>query len=139
MDPITSAFVAALSIGAAGIAEGITDVGKKAVGDAYTALKSAIRKKFGGGSKVVNAVVTLENEPDFKPNQLALEARISQVKADQDGELLKLVAELKSALEGTPEGRKAASIINIHIENSEVGIVGDNATVTGDIHFGSNK
>jgi hypothetical protein len=135
MDPITSAFIAALSVGAAGIAKEITEVGKKAVGDAYGALKSAIRKKFGGDSKVINAVEVLEKEPDFEPNQLALAGRISQVKAAEDDDLLTLVAELKSALEGTPEGRKAVSKYNIHIENSDVGIIGDNAKVNS-IHFG---
>jgi hypothetical protein len=138
MDPITSAFVAALSLGAAGIAEGITEVGKKAIDDAYTALKSAIRKKFGGDSKVVDAVEALEKEPDFEPNQLSLAGRISQVKAVEDGELITLVAELKSALEGTPEGREAAKKY-INIVNSEVGVVGDGATVTGGIHFGGNE
>ena len=57
---------------AAGVASGAGEVGKKVVVDAYGALKTAIKKKYGGESKIAQAVSAVEDEPEFKPNQDAL-------------------------------------------------------------------
>jgi hypothetical protein len=133
MDPITSAIVAAVSAGAAGKA------GEMVFTKAYEALKTAIRKKFGGESKVITAVAELENEPDFKPNQEALAGRMQQVQATEDGDLLKLAEALMVAMQQTDEGRSALAKYKVSIQNSEVGIVGDNARVEGGMHFGKNK
>ncbi|GHP00134.1 hypothetical protein KSF_101810 [Reticulibacter mediterranei] len=53
MDPITTAIVAALTVGAAG---GLTDTAKTVVGDAYQGVKALLTKKFGTKSAVVEAV-----------------------------------------------------------------------------------
>jgi hypothetical protein len=134
MDPITAAILAAL---AAGVVAGATEVGTKLIVDAYEALKAALKKKFGPDSKVVEAVNTLEKEPDFKPNQEALAGRVEQVKAAADPELVKLAQALVEALKTTAEGQQAVS--KYHIQDSQVGVVGDKAHVEGGIHFGETK
>jgi hypothetical protein len=73
MDPITAAIVAAL-------AAGLTEVGKNAVMDTYTGLKSLLKKKFGEDSKVVKA------------------------KADQDPELVQKAQELLNQIKSQPGG-----------------------------------
>lgn len=139
MDPITTAIVAALSEGVAGMATQATEVGKMMVKDTYDAIKKAIQKKFGDDSKVIKAVTELEKEPDFKPNRDALAGRIEQADAAADKDLLKLAEALMAALQKTTEGRSALSKYNVRIENSQVGIVGDNAHVEGGLHFGDKK
>jgi hypothetical protein len=130
MDPITSAIVAALSAGAAG------KVGEMVFMKAYETLKAAIRKKFGSESNVAEAVAVLENEPDFKPNQEALAGRIQQVNGAADNDLLRLAEALTAALKQTDEGKEALKKYKVTIQDSQVGVVGDNAQVEGGIHFG---
>ncbi len=127
MDPITAAIVAA-------IAAGMSEVGKQAVVDTYSALKNAIKGKYGTDSNVAQAITNLEKEPDFEPNQNALTGRIAQVKAAENPELQELAQALLKALESTPEGKKAVS--KYHIVDSKVGIAGDHANVKDGIHFG---
>lgn len=133
MDPITLAIVAALVGGlVGGIAEG-------AVGSAYEALKNALTRKHGQDSRLVQAVNTLEDEPDFEPNQVALAGRVEQARADKDEELLALAQQLTAALEKTNAGQQALSKYNIQISGGQVGVIGDNAKITGGIHFGDKK
>ncbi len=136
MDPITVAIVAALT---AGVASGITDVGKKAIVDGYEALKAALKRKFGTDSKVVQAVAAVESEPNFKPNQDALAGRLAAAQADQDQELLSIAQALLEALQRTPEGKQALGKYQIDARYAQIGVVGDQAQVEGGIHFGEPK
>ncbi len=133
MDPITTSIVAAL---AAGLAGGATEVAKKVIVDAYDALKTAITEKFGTDSRIVKAVTELESEPKFKPNQDALAGRVAQVKATDDLELQQLALALIEALESTPEGQESVVKYQIVASDSQIGVIGDDATVEGGIHFG---
>ncbi len=128
MDPITGAILAAL---AAGVTEGLA-------ADAYKALKFALKRKFGAQSKVVEAVNTLEDEPDFKPNQAALAGRVEQVNAAQDPELRALAERLVAALEESKAGQQALGKYNIQMKDSQVGVIGNNARIEGGIRFGSS-
>src|SRR5271155_3935846 len=60
---IANAIIAAVTAGAT---TGATDTAKKAVGDAYSGLKSLLIKKFGSANPTVKAVESLEAEPDSK-------------------------------------------------------------------------
>lgn len=138
MDPITSAIVAALSAGVAKMAGQVSvEAGKLVVKDAYEGLKSAIRKKFGPDSPVDKAIKVLEQEPDFKPHQDVLAGRIAQAEAASHNDLLKLVQTLTKALEQTSQGRAALTKYQIHIQDSQVGVVGDKASIEAGLHFGS--
>ncbi len=129
MDPITIAIVAAL---VGGIAEGFA-------AEAYKALTTAIKKKYGKDSKIAQAIDTVEEEPDFEPNQQALTGRIEQMNAAQDPELVKLAQALIDALQETAKGQEALGKYNINVQNSEVGNIGDHAHIPGGIHFGETK
>jgi hypothetical protein len=137
IDPITGAIVSYLSTTAATMTAGATaEAGKLMIGDAYKALKGALQRKFGADSKAVKAVAELEAEPDFKPNQEALAGRLEQAGATDDQDLQKLAAALVEALQQSSEGKAALAKYQVSITNSEVGVVGDNAQVSGGIHFG---
>ena len=114
IDPITAAIVAAL-------AAGLTEVGKNTIVDAYTGLKSLLKKKFGDDSKVVKAVDNLEEEKDSKGYQITLQEQIAKAKADQDQELVQAAQALLREIRTQPGGEQ-------HIQS----IVGNyNAMVSG--------
>ena len=133
MDPITTAIIAGVT---AGVVGGTTEVGKKVIVDAYEALKDAIKKKFGADSKIAQAVVDLEDEPDFKPNQDALAGRVAQAKATDDPQLQELAQALIEALKSTPKGAEEVSKFKIDARSAQIGIMGDDAKVEGGMHFG---
>ena len=99
MDPITAAIIAAL-------AAGLTEVGKNTIVDAYTGLKSLLKKKFGDNSKVVKAVDNLEEEKDSKGYQITLQEQIAKAKADQDQELVQAAQALLREIRTQPGGEQ---------------------------------
>ncbi len=103
MDPITMAIVAAV---AAGVTAGATEVGKQAIVDAYSGLKTLLTDKFGSDSKVVAAVADFESEPDFEPNQTTLAGRVAQVKADKDPDIVAAAQALLDQLKAQPGGEQ---------------------------------
>jgi flagellar hook-basal body complex protein FliE len=123
MDPVSTAIITALNVG-------ISEVVK----DAYTSLKGALQKKFGGNSDIVEAVKVLENKPDSTLFQGTLQKAIEITKAQEDDELKQLAKVLLKKLEEIPESQKVVSKYNI---TGAVGVAGDNAHVEGGIHFKS--
>ncbi len=85
MDPIMTAIVAALSAGAT---NGLTEVSKTAVTDAYHTLKDLLIKKFGASSEVVRSIDRLEAKPESVGRQETLQEEIVTVNAEQDHEVL---------------------------------------------------
>ena len=128
MDPITGAILAAVT---AGVTSGATEVGKKVMVNSYNALKTAIQKKYGKDSKIDQAVLGVEEEPDFQPNQEALAGRVKQENAHQDKELVKLAQALLENLQKTSKGQAAVSNYIIQMQDSQVGVMGDHAHVEG--------
>jgi hypothetical protein len=129
MDPITAVIVAAVTAG-------VTEIGKKSFADAYVALKNKISETFGPEHKIDPAISQLEDEPDFPAYQSGLEKRIADAKAGQNEELLELARQLKKALKATPEGLEATKKYQVTVSgNAKVGIIGDNATNKGGMHF----
>ena len=124
---ITTAIVAALSAGAAA---GVKDAATKAVADGYTALKSAIAKRFGEKSAVANAVEQLEAKPDSQGRQLTLGEEVEAAGVDDAPELLEVARTLLETLEAQPGGEQ-----HIHQVAKGIGIaqvVGSGtATVSG--------
>jgi alkyl hydroperoxide reductase subunit AhpF len=95
MDPITTAILAAL---VAGVTAGATDVGKKAIIDAYEGLKGIIKKKFGSQNKVTEAISSLEGAPESEGRKLTLQEEVTATEADQDQDILAAVQELEKQL-----------------------------------------
>lgn len=95
MDLITTAIVAALSTGVIG---GLTETGKTAIGDAYSALKAALLKRFGQQHALVKAVEAVEAKPSSVGRQTTLVEEVMDARADQDVELLTLAEQLRQIL-----------------------------------------
>lgn len=132
MDPITTAIIAA-------VAAGITDIGKKAVGDAYQGLKTLIKSKFGQENKISKAITELEASPEAEGRKQILAETVAQQKAAQDPELLNIAKELIRALQESESGRQALAKYQIDARNAQIGVMGDHAKVEGGIHFGGGK
>ena len=103
MDPITTAIVAGL---AAGATAGATQVGKKALVDAYSSLKALVLKKFGKENTLTKAVAELEAKPDSKGRQLTLEEEVEAAGAGKDPELVQAAKLLVTALENYAQQQK---------------------------------
>lgn len=118
MDPITTAIVAALTAGAVA---GVTDASKKAIADAYDALKGLLKKKFGHESEVVKSVERLETRPDSTSRQGTLAEEVADAKAAHDPEILQAAQTLLDQVKEQPGGGQ-------HIQN----VIGNyNAVVQG--------
>ena len=101
MDPITTAIVSALSVGAL---SGLTVTSKAAISDAYARLKTLLTKKFGGESEVVHAVNGMEAKPESAGRQVTLQEEVAAVSADQDQEVLHAAQALLQLLQASGEG-----------------------------------
>ncbi len=95
MDPITTTILAAL---VAGVAAGATEVGKKAIVDAYEGLKTIIKGKFGDQSDLAQAVQKLEDKPDSEGRKVTLQEEVEAAQADKDAEILAAVQALEEKL-----------------------------------------
>lgn len=122
---------------AAGATAALKDTASAAVKDAYSGLKSLIKKRFSGRNdkKDEMALAAYEEDPDTweKPLTKAL----VETGADRDTQILEAVNILLQALENSPGGPKI--IAKYHLENCEVGIVGDGHIFHGDINVGGKK
>lgn len=95
MDIITSAIIAALAA-----------LSKDAINDSYKELKSALKKKFGSESDVVDAVEGLEKKPDSKGRQATLQEEIEHTKVNEDSEIVQLAQDLLNKLQDQPQGQQ---------------------------------
>lgn len=127
MDPITAALVAAIAAGA-------TEVGKTAVVDAYNVVKALIKRKFGQ-TELPEAIEKLEKRPESKGRQETVQEEIEMVEADKDPEIIKEIEKLQEAIQQVPNVQEKLARYNLTIKNSKIGSIGDNVTITGDIHI----
>ena len=117
MDIITTAIIAALAA-----------LSKDAINDSYNALKSALKKKFGSNSDVVDAVEGLEKKPDSKGRQVTLQEEIENAKVNDDAEIVQLAQNLLNRLKDEPGGQQ---IINNQTQTNTA----SGNTVSGDFNF----
>ena len=125
MDPVTTAIVAAL---AAGVASGATEVGKKVIVDAYEALKTVIKEKYGDNSDLAEAVVNVEEKPSSEARKAVLQEEVETTQAHQDPDVLKAAQALLDNLEDQPG---ASTIIHQQAGDNavQIGQVGGDATI----------
>lgn len=116
MDIITTAIIAALAA-----------LSKDAIYDSYNALKSALKKKFGSESDVIDAVERLEKKPDSEGRQVTLQEEIVNANANDDTEIVQLAQDLLDKLQNRPDGQQ---IINQTQTNTASG-----NTVGRDLNF----
>jgi len=104
MDPITfTGIVAALS---AGVAAGIGKVGESALVYAYQGLKAALKRRFGDGSEVVEAVDKLEQKPDSEARKAVLLEEAEAAGVDEDPRIRKAAQQLLDQLKTQPDGEQ---------------------------------
>lgn len=96
MDPITTAIIATLSVGAL---SGLTEASKTTITDAYTRIKALFANKFGNASDVVRAIEQVEAKPESSGRRAMLQEEIAAVKADQDSDLLHVAQTLLQLLQ----------------------------------------
>ncbi len=108
MDPITTAIVAALSVG---VMSGLTETGKQVISDTYNGLKALLKKKFGSQSEVVKSVENFEAKPASPSRQGMLQEEVEAVKAEQDPDLLQAAYTLLNQIRAQPGGEQ-------HIQNA---------------------
>jgi hypothetical protein len=95
LDPITTAILAGL---VSGVTVGATEVGKKAIVDAYEGLKSIIKRKFGDQSDLAEAITKLESKQDSEGRKTTLQEEVKAVQADKDADILAAVKALEEKL-----------------------------------------
>lgn len=113
MDIITTAIIAALAA-----------LSKDAIYDSYNALKSALKKKFGSESDVVDAVEGLEKKPNSEGRKAILKEEIANAKVNDDTEIVRLAQDLLDQLQDQPNGEQI--IKQTQINTSSGNTVGGN-------------
>ena len=117
MDPITSAIIAAASGG----------VAQPLVNDLYTKLMKYVRGKYG--EDIPQTMKKLEKKPANRNIQGILVDELYDAGALSDQELLRMAEQLMAKIKPGSITQK-----NILVENSIVGVVGDNVTIGGDLN-----
>lgn len=114
MDPITTAIVTAVGTGFA----------KDVITDSYNTLKSALRRKFGDQSDLVDAVEQLEKKPDSEARKATVQEEVETTKANDAPDVVKLAQDLLDKIKEQPGGQE---IINQTQTNTVSGVnVGGN-------------
>jgi Mg/Co/Ni transporter MgtE len=102
MDPISAVVLAAL---VAGLSAGITDVGRKAIGDGYEGLKRIIAAKYGEQGQLAQAINSLEERPESAGRQATMQEEVAEAQADHDAEVLAAVRNLEQTLSAYADER----------------------------------
>jgi hypothetical protein len=120
MEPVTTAILGAI---AAGATAGLTDTAKKAIGDAYAGLKALLKRKFGGSSKVVEAVEKLEDDPESAGWKETVGKEAAKAGANQDQELIAAAEAVLAKLKELPasERQHIQSAIGSYIAQADRG------------------
>lgn len=128
MDNIISAAI--ISGLVSGVATDAAKIGKEAVVDAYKALMTALRKKCGSNSDVLEAIEHLKKKPDAKARQAGVTEEIKAAKVHEDHELIAAAEILQAAVD------KMQGVAKYSVKAKNIGVVGDNAHIEGGIHLG---
>lgn len=104
---IASAIAAAAASGATSAA---SDTVKKAVGDAYSGLKSLLIREFGSDSPTIQAVKNLEAKPDSQPRQGVLAEELASSNAASHPELISSAQSLLELIKALPNGEQHLQI-----------------------------
>lgn len=141
MDPITLV-VAALALGAS---DGVRGTAKQAIGDAYSAIKSLVLKRYASVSADVEG---LEQEPEEELRRALVEKKLTRAGAGDDAELYGLAQALLSAVEEQAPDlpatigvviRRAAVGGNIEVEDVAVdggtGVAAEDVAAGGDLRI----
>jgi len=120
MEPVTTAILAAI---AAGATAGVTDATKSVIGDAYAGLKSLFKSKFGGESKLVEAVEKLEADPASAGWKETVGKELAAAGANRDPELIAAAEAVLAKLDELPvnERQHIQSAVGSYIAQADRG------------------
>lgn len=135
MEPITL-ILGALAAGAAAAGQ---ETAGQMIKDAYAGLKTLIKRRFAEKKAPEGEIALTKYEEKPAVWEAPLKEALVEIEIHKAEDVLKAAEALKQALEQTPEGREVFSKYILNIQNSEVGVIGDNATVKDGIHFGVKK
>lgn len=135
MEPVTL-ILGTLAAGAAAAGQ---ETAGQMIKDAYAGLKTLIKRRFAEKKAPEGeiALTKYEEKPDVW--EAPLKDALVETETHKAREVLEAAEALKLALERTSEGREAFPKYILNIQNSQVGVIGPNAKVTGGIHFGGKK
>lgn len=108
---------------ATAIVAALADLSKDVIKDSYSALKSALQRKFGDKSELVDAVNKLEKRPDSEARRAFVSEEIENSEAESAPEIRKLAEAILSQL--NPE-KKETSKYTTNISGDMKGQIGDN-------------
>jgi hypothetical protein len=128
MEPILSSIIGALVAGAIAKA---SDVGGKAITEAYDGLKSLIVRKLGMGG----VVQSVEDEPESEPAQARLAEAMAKAGVANDAALAGMAKDLEEQLAAATAARPGADIDVGNIKGKVNAIV-QNLVATGRIKLG---
>lgn len=131
MEPITL-ILGALAAGAVAATQ---ETAGQMIKDAYAGLKTLIKRRFAKKEKPEGEIAITKYEEKPAVWEAPLKEALLETETYKAVEIIEAAETLKQAMERTPERREAFSRY-IHIQNSQVGVIGDNATVKGGIYFG---
>lgn len=112
MDPVTL-IAAAVAIGAS---EGARATTKKAIGDAYTALRNWLTSKYGS---VAAEVSGLEQEPEEELRRALLAKKLAAAGGNDDSELCQLAQTLLTLIEEQEPGVPAT--VGVRLRRASIG------------------
>lgn len=112
------------------IIAGAANLSKDAIKDSYNSLKSALKKKFGSDSEVVEAVNKLEKTPDRDDRKATVKAEVEIAKVD-DVQIVILAQNLLDQLKEISGGQQI-------IKQTQTNVANKNA-VTGDFNFSPHQ
>lgn len=103
MEPITTAVIAALTVGTA---SGVTETAKTAISDGYAGLKALISQKCGSKSEVSEAIDRLQAKPDSPGRQQMLAEELKASDASADPEIMGAAQSLLELIKALPKGEQ---------------------------------
>ncbi len=127
MDPISTAIIAA-----------IANLSKDAVKDGYNALKSALKRKFGEESDLVDAVNKLEKKPDSEGRKATVQEEVEIAKVNDDPDLIRLAQDLLDKLKEQPGGQQVITQTISNVKYAATSGLG-NASISSITEHGTSK
>lgn len=114
MDTITTAIVTALA-----------GLSNDAIKDSYNALKSALKKKFGSSSELVEAIDKLEKKPDSEECRATLQEEVQTSKVNNEPDVIQLAQELCDKINTRPGGQRNISIAEVKASGEGSAAIGN--------------
>jgi hypothetical protein len=119
MEPVTL-ILAAL---AAGASAGIGDAASQAIKDAYTGLKTLIKRRFAGSAKAQEIFAEHEADPETYEKPLAKQLEATGANGDA------AIVQAAERLLVLADKARVQTKYNVQVRGGKVGIIGDHAHV----------